>query len=79
MSQDFIITQLEETIDQMQDVIGSLEADILLLRMEVVERGDAINQLTIQNNLLKKQLQNIKTPSEKVSAILLPPVSNNPE
>lgn len=70
MSQEFVITQLEETIDQMQEIIASLEMDIELMKMEIVQRGDCILRLESQNRVLKKQILEEAMDQSKIPMLL---------
>lgn len=56
MTQELIITELEEAIDALQETIASMEMDEALLKLEIVSRGDTIERLEKQNELLKHQL-----------------------
>ena len=72
LEDEYRIDELTTQIEDLQDEIQSMEADIMLLRMEVVQRGDYIARLESQNMLLKKQLMSKATNDVKVAAILKP-------
>lgn len=72
MSNEYIIEGLEDQIGDLQETIQSLAYDIELMKMEIVERGDMIKALTVQNNTLKKQLMKKIETDVKIPAILKP-------
>lgn len=67
---EYRIDELTTQVEDLQDEIQSMEADIMLLKMEVVQRGDYIQRLESQNQLLKKQLMSKVASDSKVAAIL---------
>jgi len=69
---EYRIDELTTQVEDLQDEIQSMEADIMLLKMEVVQRGDYIQRLESQNQLLKKQLMAKVASDVKVAAILKP-------
>lgn len=69
---EYRIDELTTQVEDLQDEIQSMEADIMLLKMEVVQRGDYIQRLESQNHLLKKQLMSKVANDSKVAAILKP-------
>ena len=69
---EYRIDELTTQVEDLQDEIQSMEADIMLLQMEVVQRGDYIQRLESQNTLLKKQLMAKVASDSKVAAILKP-------
>ena len=72
LEDEYRIDELTTQIEDLQDEIQSMEADIMLLQMEVVQRGDYIQRLESQNTLLKKQLMAKVASDSKVAAILKP-------
>ena len=72
LEDEYRIDELTTQIEDLQDEIQSMEADIMLLQMEVVQRGDYIQRLESQNQLLKKQLMAKVASDSKVAAILKP-------
>jgi chromosome segregation ATPase len=69
---EYRIDELTTQVEDLQDEIQSMEADIMLLKMEVVQRGDYIQRLESQNQFLKKQLMAKVASDVKVAAILKP-------
>ena len=74
MSNEFEIANLEDQIEELQEMIQSLSYDIELMKLEIVERGDMIKALTVQNTTLKKQLMKKIETDVKIPAILKPTV-----
>jgi len=74
MSNEFEIANLEDQIEELQEMVQSLSYDIELMKLEIVERGDMIKALTVQNTTLKKQLMKKIETDVKVAAILKPTV-----
>lgn len=72
MSNELEMAALEDTIDQLQQIIQSMEYDAELFKLEIVERGDMISALQAQNNTLKKQLAKNVANNAKVAAVLQP-------
>lgn len=72
LEDEYRIDELTTQVEDLQDEIQSMEADIMLLQMEVVQRGDYIQRLESQNHLLKKQLMAKVAIDSKVAAILKP-------
>jgi len=72
MSNEFEMANLEDQIEELQEMIQSLSYDIELMKLEIVERGDLIKALTVQNNTLKKQLMKKIEMDVKIPAILKP-------
>ncbi len=72
LEDEYRIDELTTQIEDLQDEIQSMEADIMLLKMEVVQRGEYIQRLESQNTLLKKQLMSKVANDVKVAAILKP-------
>ena len=72
LEDEYRIDELTTQVEDLQDEIQSMEADIMLLQMEVVQRGDYIQRLESQNQLLKKQLMAKVASDSKVAAILKP-------
>lgn len=72
MSNDFEIGQLEDQVEALQEMIQSLTYDIELMKLEIIERGDTIKALDVQNNTLRKQLLKKIEGDVKVAAILKP-------
>lgn len=72
LEDEYRIDELTTQVEDLQDEIQSMEADIMLLKMEVVQRGDYIQRLESQNQLLKKQLMAKVASDVKVAAILKP-------
>ena len=72
LEDEYRIDELTTQIEDLQDEIQSMEADILLLRMEVVQRGDYIARLESQNDLLKRQALAAMANSDKTAALLKP-------
>ena len=72
LEDEYRIDELTTQVEDLQDEIQSMEADIMLLQMEVVQRGDYIQRLESQNQLLKKQLMAKVASDVKVAAILKP-------
>ena len=72
LEDEYRIDELTTQVEDLQDEIQSMEADIMLLQMEVVQRGDYIQRLESQNHLLKKQLMAKVASDVKVAAILKP-------
>lgn len=72
LEDEYRIDELTTQVEDLQDEIQSMEADIMLLQMEVVQRGDYIQRLESQNTLLKKQLMAKVASDVKVAAILKP-------
>ena len=72
LEDEYRIDELTTQVEDLQDEIQSMEADIMLLQMEVVQRGDYIQRLESQNQLLKKQLMSKVASDSKVAAILKP-------
>ena len=72
LEDEYRIDELTTQVEDLQDEIQSMEADIMLLQMEVVQRGDYIQRLESQNTLLKKQLMSKVAGDSKVAAILKP-------
>ena len=72
LEDEYRIDELTTQIEDLQDEIQSMEADILLLRMEVVQRGDYIARLESQNALLKRQALAAMANSDKTAALLKP-------
>lgn len=72
LEDEYRIDELTTQVEDLQDEIQSMEADIMLLQMEVVQRGDYIQRLESQNHLLKKQLMSKVAGDSKVAAILKP-------
>ena len=72
LEDEYRIDELTTQIEDLQDEIQSMEADILLLRMEVVQRGDYIARLESQNALLKRQALAAMAGSDKTAALLKP-------
>ncbi len=72
LEDEYRIDELTTQVEDLQDEIQSMEADIMLLQMEVVQRGDYIQRLESQNHLLKKQLMAKVASDSKVAAILKP-------
>lgn len=72
LEDEYRIDELTTQVEDLQDEIQSMEADIMLLKMEVVQRGDYIQRLESQNQLLKKQLMAKVASDSKVAAILKP-------
>ena len=72
LEDEYRIDELTTQVEDLQDEIQSMEADIMLLQMEVVQRGDYIQRLESQNQLLKKQLMSKVANDSKVAAILKP-------
>lgn len=69
---EYRIDELTTEIENLQDEIQSMEADILLLRTEVVQRGDYIARLESQNALLKRQALAAMAGRGKTAALLKP-------
>ena len=72
LEDEYRIDELTTQVEDLQDEIQSMEADIMLLQMEVVQRGGYIQRLESQNQLLKKQLMSKVANDSKVAAILKP-------
>lgn len=72
LEDEYRIDELTTQVEDLQDEIQSMEADIMLLQMEVVQRGDYIQRLESQSQLLKKQLMAKVASDSKVAAILKP-------
>lgn len=72
LEDEYRIDELTTQIEDLQDEIQSMEADILLLRMEVVQRGDYIARLESQNDLLKRQALAAMAGMDKTAALLKP-------
>lgn len=70
MTTEYEIQQYEEAIDAMREIIASMEMDIELMKLEIVSRGDRINQLSSQNRLLKRQLMENVANDPKIPALL---------
>ena len=68
LEDEYRIDELTTQVEDLQDEIQSMEADIMLLQMEVVQRGDYIRRLESQNQLLKKQLMSKVAGDSKVAA-----------
>lgn len=65
----------EEAIEDALDENEDLNWSIVLLRMEITERGERIKELSVQNELLKKEVVRLrkKDPETQVAAILKAP------
>lgn len=74
MSNELEMAALEDTIEELQQIIQGLEYGAELFKLEIVERGDLIKALTVQNNTLKKQLMKKIETDVKIPAILKPTV-----
>lgn len=72
LEDEYRIDELTTQIEDLQDEIQSMEADIMLLRMEVVQRGDYIARLESQNALLKRQALAAMASGDKTPALLKP-------
>ena len=72
LEDEYRIDELTTQVEDLQDETQSMEADIMLLQMEVVQRGDHIQRLESQNTLLKKQLMSKVASDSKVASILKP-------
>ena len=72
LEDEYRIDELTTQIEDLQDEIQSMEADIMLLRMEVVQRGDYIARLESQNALLKRQALAAMANRDKTAALLKP-------
>ena len=72
LEDEYRIDELTTQIEDLQDEIQSMEADIMLLRMEVVQRGDYIARLESQNALLKRQALAAMAGRDKTAALLKP-------
>jgi len=53
LEDEYRIDELTTQVEDLQDEIQSMEADIMLLQMEVVQRGDYIQRLESQNSCLR--------------------------
>lgn len=76
MTTELELSQYEETIDQMQEIIASLEMDIKLMKLEITHRGDQIIRLESQNRVLKNQLVKRLQDDSRVPALLKPKEDN---
>ena len=72
MSNELEIANLEDQIEELQEMVQNLSYDSELMRLEIVERGDTIKALIVQNNTLKKQLMKKIEMDVKTPAILKP-------
>lgn len=79
MSTEYEIQQYEEAIDEMQEVIASMEIDIELMKLEIVHRGNTIYRLESQNRVLKNQLVKKLQDDSRIPALLKPKEENGKE
>lgn len=79
MTTEYEIQQYEEAIDAMQEIIGSLEIDLQLMRLEITHRGDTIARLESQNRVLKNQLVKRLQDDSRIPALLKPKEENGKE
>jgi chromosome segregation ATPase len=69
--EDSLNNAIEDALEENEDLNWS----IVLLRMEITERGNTIRELTSQNELLKNEILNLrsKAAAPRVAALLKGP------